>query len=401
VVLISKQLSKKNVNITSSVTLEITARAKKMKEQGEDIISLSVGEPDFNTPDNIRHAAMEAMESGKIGYTPASGLVQLKKAICEKLLQDNKLEYDVKNIVVSNGAKHSLFNALQAICNPGDEVIVGVPYWVSYPCLIEMADAVPVYVEMKESDGFKFTKEALAKALTPKTKAIIINSPNNPTGTVFTKEDLQIIADFAVENDIYVIADEIYEKLIYEGEHVSIASLGEQIKDLTIVVNGMSKCYAMTGWRIGYIASVANIAGIMGNIQSHATSNPNTIAQYASIEGLKGPQDSVEAMRKCFLERRDYIVKAINSIDGLTCRNPEGAFYVMVNIQDYIGKQFKDKQIKNSFDFSEALLEEAKVAVIPGIGFGQEGYIRISYAASIETIQKGIERIKNFVTKIN
>lgn len=389
------------MNITSSVTLEITARAKKMKEQGEDVISLSVGEPDFNTPDHIRHAAMVAMESGKIGYTPASGLMQLKKAICEKLSKDNNLEYDVKNIVVSNGAKHSLFNALQAICNPGDEVIVGVPYWVSYPCLIEMADAVPVYVEMKESDGFKFTKEALTKALTPKTKAMIINSPNNPTGTVFTKEDLQIIADFAVENDIYVIADEIYEKLIYEGEHVSIAALGEQIKELTIVVNGMSKCYAMTGWRIGYTASTANIAKIMGNIQSHATSNPNTIAQYASIEGLKGPQDSVEAMRKCFLERRDYIVKAINSIDGLTCRNPEGAFYVMVNIQNYIGKHFMDKQINNSFDFSEALLEEAKVAVIPGIGFGQEGYIRISYAASIETIQKGIERIKSFVTKIN
>lgn len=254
-VLIPKNLSKKNSGITSSVTLEITAKAKKMKAQGDDIVSLSVGEPDFNTPDNIREAAVQAMESGKIGYTPASGLAELKTAICEKLLKDNQLLYDIRNIVVSNGAKHSLFNALQAVCNPGDEVIVGVPYWVSYPNLIEMADAVPVYVEMKESDGFKFTEESLVKALSDKTKAIIINSPNNPTGTVFTQKDLQIIADFAVKNDIYVISDEIYEKLIYEGEHVSIASLGDKIKELSIVVNGMSKCYAMTGWRIGYSAS--------------------------------------------------------------------------------------------------------------------------------------------------
>ncbi|RDY29903.1 pyridoxal phosphate-dependent aminotransferase [Lachnotalea glycerini] len=372
-----------------------------MKEQGEDVISLSVGEPDFNTPENIRKAAFEAMESGKIGYTPASGLVQLKKTICEKLAKDNHLEYDVKNIVVSNGAKHSLFNSLQAICNPGDEVIVGVPYWVSYPNLIEMSDAIPVYVEMKECDGFKFTKTALENALTEKTKAIIINSPNNPTGTVFTKEDLQVIADFAVKNDLYVISDEIYEKLIYEGEHTSIASLGDKIKELTIVVNGMSKCYAMTGWRIGYSASSEKIASIMSNIQSHATSNPNTIAQYASIEGLKGPQDSVETMRKCFEERKNYIVKAINSIDGLSCRNPEGAFYVMVNIQNFTGKHYKEKQINNSFDFSEALLENEKVAVIPGIGFGQDGYIRLSYAASIEMIQKGIERIKKFVDYLN
>lgn len=399
-VLIPKNLSKKNSSITSSVTLEITARAKKMKAQGDDIISLSVGEPDFNTPDNIREAAVQAMESGKIGYTPASGLAELKTAICEKLLKDNQLEYEMKNIVVSNGAKHSLFNALQTVCNPGDEVIVGVPYWVSYPNLIEMADAVPVYVEMKESDGFKFTEEALTKALSDKTKAIIINSPNNPTGTVFTKKDLQIIADFAVKNDIYVISDEIYEKLIYEGEHVSIASLGDKIKELSIVVNGMSKCYAMTGWRIGYTASSAEIAGIMGNIQSHATSNPNTIAQYASIEGIRGPQDSVETMRKCFLERRDYIVKGINSIEGLSCRNPEGAFYIMVNIQNYFGKYCKEKQITNSFDFSEALLEEEKLAVIPGIGFGQEGYIRLSYAASINMIQKGIERIEKFVSDL-
>lgn len=392
-----KSLSIKNSAITSSVTLAITARAKKMKAEGQDILSLSVGEPDFNTPENIRKAAIQAMESGKIGYTPASGLAELKKAICDKLWKDNQLEYDMKNIVVSNGAKHSLFNALQAVCNPGDEVIVGVPYWVSYPNLIEMADGVPVYVQMKESDGFKFTEAALENALTDKTKAIIMNSPNNPTGTVYTKEDLQIIADFAVKHDIYVISDEIYEKLIYQGNHVSIASLGEKIKELTIVVNGMSKCYAMTGWRIGYSASSAQIAGIMGNMQSHATSNPNTIAQYASIEGLRGSQDSVEEMRSCFKERRDFIVNGINAIEGLSCRNPEGAFYIMINIQNYIGKYYKEKQITNSLDFSELLLEEAKVAVIPGIGFGQEGYIRLSYAASIDTIKKCIERIENFL----
>lgn len=396
-----KNLSRKNSAITSSVTLAITAKAKKMKAEGQDILSLSVGEPDFNTPENIRKAAVLAMESGKIGYTPASGLAELKKAICDKLSKDNQLEYEEKNIVVSNGAKHSLFNSLQAVCNPGDEVIVGVPYWVSYPNLIQMADGVPVYVEMKESDGFKFTEAALEKALTNKTKAIIINSPNNPTGTVYTKEDLQIIADFAVKHDIFVISDEIYEKLIYEGNHVSIASLGDKIKELVIVVNGMSKCYAMTGWRIGYCASSVQIAKIMGNMQSHATSNPNTIAQYASIEGLRGSQESVEEMKKCFHERRDFIVKKINAIDGLSCRNPEGAFYVMINIQNYIGKFYKDKHINDSFDFSELLLEEAKAAVIPGIGFGQDGYIRLSYAASIETINKGIERIANFLDYIN
>ncbi len=392
-----KSLSIKNSAITPSVTLAITARAKKMKAEGQDILSLSVGEPDFNTPENIRKAAIQAMDSGKIGYTPASGLTELKAAICDKLLKDNQLEYNTNNIVVSNGAKHSLFNALQAVCNPGDEVIVGVPYWVSYPNLIEMADAVPVYVQMKESDGFKFTDAGLEGALTDKTKAIIINSPNNPTGTVYTREDLQIIADFAVKHDVYVISDEIYEKLIYQGSHVSIASLGEKIKELTVVVNGMSKCYAMTGWRIGYSASSARIAGIMGNMQSHATSNPNTIAQYASVEGLRGSQDSVEEMRNCFKERRDFIVNGINAIDGLSCRNPEGAFYIMVNIKNYIGKYYIERQITNSFDFSELLLEKMKVAVIPGIGFGQEGYIRLSYAASIDTIKKCIERIESFL----
>lgn len=397
----NKSLSKKNKGITSSVTLAITAKAKKMIAEGQDVILLSVGEPDFHTPKNIVNAAQKAMESGNTGYTPASGLYSLKSTICNKLKRDNYLEYNEKNIVVSNGAKHSLFNTLQAICNPGDEVIVGLPYWVSYPNLIKMADAVPVYVELKESNGFKFTKKALNNAVSERTKAIIINSPNNPTGTVYTKEDLQIIAEFAIKHNIYVISDEIYEKLTYGSEHISIASLGEKIKELTIVVNGMSKCYAMTGWRIGYTASTSEIAGIMGNIQSHATSNPNTIAQYASIEGLNGPDDFILNMKREFQKRRDFMVKKINSIEGLSCRKPEGAFYVMMNIQEIIGKRHKDKEINNSIDFSELLLDEAKVATIPGIGFGQEGYIRLSYATSMENIDNSINRIKKFINLIS
>lgn len=390
-------LSLKNEAISPSVTLAITAKAKKMKADGEDIISFGAGEPDFKTPENIRKAAIAAIEDGRTGYTAAAGLPELKKAICNKFKEDNDLEYKPENIVVSSGAKHSLFNAFQAICNPGDEVIVPVPYWVSYPELVKLADAVPVFVETSEENGFKYTTESLLKAINNKTKAILLNSPNNPTGTVYTEEELKEIAEIAVENNIYVISDEIYEKLIYDGKHVSIASFGEKIKELTIVINGMSKGYAMTGWRIGYTASNEKVAKIMTNIQSHATSNPNTIAQYASIEALNGDKESINKMVEAFSERRNYMVEKINSINNLSCRKPEGAFYVMINITKIFGKEFNGYKITNSMEFAQYLLDNSKVAVIPGAGFGSDNYIRLSYATSLDNIKEGLSRIEKAI----
>ncbi|WP_053955254.1 pyridoxal phosphate-dependent aminotransferase [Inediibacterium massiliense] len=390
-------LSKKNMGISSSLTLAITAKAKKMKEDGIDVVSFGAGEPDFNTPKHIREAAVDALEKGLTGYTAASGLPKLKEAICEKFKKENHLIYQSENIVVSNGAKHSLYNALQAICNPGDEVIVPLPYWVSYTELVKLADATPILVHTKEEDGFKYTKESLENVITTNTKAIILNSPNNPTGTVYTEDELKMIADFAVKNNIYVISDEIYEKLIYEGSHMSIASLGDEIKKLTIVVNGMSKAYAMTGWRIGYLACEKEIAQIITNIQSHATSNPNTMAQYASIAALQGDQTPISKMVESFLERRNYMVEKINSIEDLSCRKPEGAFYVMVNISKIIGKTFKGYHINGSMDFAEYLLDTVNVAVVPGVAFGADEYIRLSYATSLENIQEGLKRIQQAI----
>ncbi|QZY55679.1 pyridoxal phosphate-dependent aminotransferase [Crassaminicella profunda] len=391
------QLSRKNKEISPSLTLAITAKAKKMKADGMDVVSFGAGEPDFNTPEHIRAAAISAMEKGLTGYTAASGLPDLKQAICDKLKNDNHLAYKPENIVISNGAKHSLFNTLQAICNPGDEVIVPVPYWVSYPELVKLADANPILVETSEEEGFKYTKESLLRAINENTKAIILNSPNNPTGTVYTENELKEIAEIAVENNIFIISDEIYEKLIYDGKHVSIASLGEDIKKLTIVINGMSKAYAMTGWRIGYLAADKEIVSIINNIQSHATSNPNTIAQYASIAALKGDQEPINKMIEAFVGRRNYMVEKINTINGISCRMPEGAFYVMVNISKLIGKIFNGFTINGSMDFAEYLLQNVNVAVIPGVAFGADHYIRLSYATSLENIEEGLKRIEKAI----
>lgn len=392
------ELSRKGRQITASVTLAITAKAKKLKEEGVDVVSFGAGEPDFNTPENIQEVAINAIKKGLTRYTPASGILDLKEAICEKLKEENSLDYRPSQIVVSNGAKHSLYNALMAICNPGDEVIVPVPYWVSYPELVKLADAEPVFVETREDNNFKYTREDILKAITSKTKAIIVNSPNNPTGVVYTREELQMIADIAVEKDIIVISDEIYEKLVYGGvKHVSIASLGDEIKNRTIVVNGMSKAYAMTGWRIGYTASSEEIAKIMSNVQSHATSNPNSIAQYASVEAIRGPQDDVIKMNKEFEKRRDYMVEKINSIEGISCKKPDGAFYVMINIADLKGKTIKGYSINTSIDLCNALLESEKVAAIPGAAFGADDFIRLSYATSLDNIKEGLNRIENFL----
>ncbi|WP_132996155.1 pyridoxal phosphate-dependent aminotransferase [Sporanaerobacter acetigenes] len=392
------KLSEKGLKISPSVTLEITAKAKSMKTQGIDVVSFGAGEPDFNTPENIAEEGIKAIKEGKTRYTPASGILELKEAVCEKLKKDNNLTYSPKNIIISSGAKHSIYNALMAITNPGDEIIISVPYWVSYPELIKLAGGKPVFIKTKEENDFKYTLEDLNNALSNKTKAIILNSPNNPTGTFYNKNELEKIADWAVKNNIFVISDEIYEKLVYDEEnHVSIASLNDEIKNLTILINGMSKAYAMTGWRIGYAAASEDITKIMSNIQSHTTSNPCSISQYASVEGLSGDQSSVEKMKKHFEERRNFMVDTVNSIEGLSCRKPKGAFYVMVNITKIKGKTIRGMKIESSLDFAKLLLDEGKVAVIPGIGFGDDDYIRLSYATSMENIEKGLSRIKTIV----
>ncbi|NMB34032.1 MAG: pyridoxal phosphate-dependent aminotransferase [Clostridium sp.] len=394
------KLSKKALSINPSSTLAIDAKAKRMKAQGLNIIGFGAGEPDFDTPDHIKNAAKKAIDEGFTKYTPASGTLELKEAICKKLERENGLNYKPSNIVVSNGAKHSLLNTFQTICNPEDEVIIITPAWVSYPEMVRLADAIPVYVETKEEDGFKCTLDRLKKAITKKTKAILINSPGNPTGMIYTKDELRAIADLAVDNNIYIVSDEIYEKLIYNGyNHVSIASFNDKIKELTILVNGISKSYAMTGWRIGYTASNEKIAKVMANIQSHATSNPNSIAQKAAIAALEGPQDIVDKMSAEFLKRRNYMVEKINSIDGVSCIMPQGAFYVMMNISKLIGKEVCGIKIEGSDSFADALLEKAKVALVPGSGFGTDIHVRLSYATSLENITEGLNRIETFLKK--
>ena len=394
------KLSKKALSINPSSTLAIDAKAKRMKAQGLNIIGFGAGEPDFDTPDHIKNAAKKAIDEGFTKYTPSSGTLELKEAICKKLERENGLNYKPSNIVVSNGAKHSLLNTFQTICNPEDEVIIITPAWVSYPEMVRLADAIPVYVETKEEDGFKCTLDRLKKAITKKTKAILINSPGNPTGMIYTKDELRAIADLAVDNNIYIVSDEIYEKLIYNGyNHVSIASFNDKIKELTILVNGISKSYAMTGWRIGYTASNEKIAKVMANIQSHATSNPNSIAQKAAIAALEGPQDIVDKMSAEFLKRRNYMVEKINSIDGVSCIMPQGAFYVMMNISKLIGKEVCGIKIEGSDSFADALLEKAKVALVPGSGFGTDIHVRLSYATSLENITEGLNRIETFLKK--
>lgn len=393
--------SKKAMNITPSITLAITAKAKELKGAGVDVVSFGAGEPDFNTPKNIMDAAIKSMEEGKTKYTPTSGIIELREAICKKLKEDNNLFYNSNQIIVSTGAKQCLADAFMAILNPGDEVIVPIPYWVSYPELIKLADGVPVFVEGKEENDYKYTLESLNKVVNDNTKAIIINSPNNPTGTVYSIDELKEIAEFAQKHDLIIISDEIYEKLIYDGKkHVSVASLSEDAYNRTIVINGFSKSYAMTGWRLGYAAGNAEVIKLMTSVQSHVTSNTNSIAQYAGVEALNGPKDEIEKMVKKFEERRNLMIDRIKSITGLSIIRPEGAFYVMINLENYLGKSINENVINNSVDFSRELLEHEKVAVIPGSAFGLDKYIRLSYATSEELILKGLDRIESFLNKL-
>lgn len=390
-------ISVKAAGISPSPTLAIDSKFKEMKANGEDVVGFGAGEPDFDTPQHIKDAAVAAINAGFTKYTPAAGTLALRKAVADKFLRDNGLSYKPQNIVVSNGAKHSLVNAFTAICNPGDEVLLPAPCWVSYPEMIKLADGVPVIINTDEEHDFKVTVANLEAALTPKTKALVLNSPSNPTGMVYTKEELESIADFAVKHNIYVISDEIYEKLIYEGEHVSIASFNDKIKDLTIVINGVSKTYAMTGWRIGFAAANDAIAKAMANIQSHAASNPNSIAQAAAVAALDGSQEEVERMKRHFMRRRDFMVEEINKIDGVSCKMPHGAFYIMMNISKLSGRELYGKTIENADDFAELFLEKARVAVVPGTGFGAPQYVRWSYATSMDNIVEGLERLKKFL----
>ncbi|MBE7044498.1 MAG: pyridoxal phosphate-dependent aminotransferase [Ruminococcaceae bacterium] len=391
------ELSRKSSAISPSATLAIDSKFKEMKANGEDVVGFGAGEPDFDTPQHIKDAAIRAIMDNKTRYTPAAGTLELRTAVAEKFRRENGLDYKPTNIVISNGAKHSLVNAFMAICNPGDEVIVPAPFWVSYPEMIKLADGVPVVLPTTEEHNFKATADDFRSVMTEKTKAIVLNSPSNPTGMVYTKEELQEIADFAVENNLIVISDEIYEHLIYEGKHISIASFNEKIKDLTIVINGVSKTFAMTGWRIGYAAANDKIAKIMANIQSHAASNPNSIAQAAAVAALEGGMDAVEHMKKHFEKRRNFMVETINSLEGVSCLNPNGAFYIMMNISQLIGKEFYGTTIRSADDFAEAFLRIAKVAVVPGTGFGAPEYVRWSYATSMDNIVEGLERLKRFL----
>lgn len=394
-------LSKKANSISPSITLEITGKANELKAQGVNVMSFAAGEPDFNTPKNIIEAAIKAMDDGYTKYTKTSGIVELRKAICKKLHQENNLNYSEEQIVVSTGAKQCLANTFLAILNKGDEVILQNPCWVSYTELIKLADGVPVIVNCDENDGYKLSAKNIEKAVTSKTKAILLNSPHNPTGIVYNKNELEEIAQIAKKYNLIIISDEIYEKLIYDGEeHISIASLSEDAYERTIVINGLSKTYAMTGWRVGYTASSAKLAKVMSNIQSHMTSNVCSISQYAALEALTGPQDSIKMMKNAFEERRNFMMKKLEEIDEVSFIKPQGAFYIMVNITYFIGKSINGVKINNSIEFAKMLLEEEKVAVIPGAAFGLENFIRLSYATSMEVIEEGLDRIKSFLGKL-
>lgn len=394
-------LSRKAISINPSMTLVITAKAKELKAAGVDVVSFGAGEPDFNTPDNILNEAVKAMHEGKTKYTPTSGVLELREAICDKFKEENNLQYKPNQIIVSTGAKQCLANAFMAILNPGDEVIIPVPYWVSYPELVKLADGKPVFVQTGEDCNYKYTIEALEEVVTENTKAILLNSPNNPTGTIYEKEELIEIAKFAKKYNLIIISDEIYEKLIYDNKkHISIASISEDAFNRTIVINGLSKSYAMTGWRIGYAAAPLEIINLMISIQSHTTSNTNSITQYAAIEALTSKQDNLNNMIAEFERRRNFMIEKINNIGGLNIIKPRGAFYVMINIESFFGTEINGNKITNSLNFSEALLEEEKVAVIPGVAFGLDNYIRVSYATSMELIEKGLSRLESFIGKL-
>ena len=387
-----QQLAERATTLTPSLTLAIDAKAKKLKAEGVDVCGFGAGEPDFDTPQHIKDAAVQALAAGFTKYTASSGIAELRAAIAEKLKNDNSLDYKPSQVIVNCGAKHSCYNAILATCQKDDEVIIPAPYWLSYPEMVKLADASPVIVETTEGNNFKITPDQFRDAMTPATKLIILNSPGNPTGSVYTREELQALAEVALEEDILMLSDEIYEKITYDGTQVtSLASLDKQVYDLTITVNGFSKAYAMTGWRLGYVAAPEPIAAAIDSIQSHSTSNPTSFAQKGALAGLQGDQSFIGEMVKAFAERRAYMHDRLTKIPGVTCVKPMGAFYMLPNISKFG---------LSSTAFCTKLLDEQKVAVVPGVAFGSDAHIRISYACSMENIQKGLDRIEAFCASL-
>ncbi|HTS17026.1 MAG TPA: pyridoxal phosphate-dependent aminotransferase [Verrucomicrobiae bacterium] len=387
-----QQLAQRATTLTPSLTLAIDAKAKKLKAEGVDVCGFGAGEPDFDTPQHIKDAAAKALADGFTKYTPSSGIPELRAAIAEKLKAENGLAYKPSQVIVNCGAKHSCYNAILATCQAGDEVIIPAPYWLSYPEMVKLADASPVIVETTEASGFKITPDQFRDAMTPATKLIILNSPGNPTGSVYTREELQALAEVALEEDILMLSDEIYEKITYDGATpVSLASLGEHVYDLTITVNGFSKAFAMTGWRLGYTAAPQSIATAIDSIQSHSTSNPTSFAQKGALAALTGDQSFIGEMVKAFAERRAYMYDRLTKIPGVACVKPMGAFYMLPNISTFGLK---------STDFAAKLLDDQKVALVPGIAFGSDAHVRLSYACSMENIQKGLDRIEAFCASL-
>jgi len=382
-------LAKRVRNLTQSATLAIDERANKLKREGKDVVIFGAGEPDFNTPRNIKQAAIRAINNNITRYTPVGGIPELKKAVVDKFKRDNDINYDTPEILISSGAKHTLYNIAMTILNKGDEVILPVPYWVSYNEIINLAEAKPVLCYTNEN--FKLNAKSVEEKITDKTKVLILNTPNNPTGSVVNKAELKGIAKLAVEHNFYIVSDEVYEFFIYgNNKHLSVASLNDEIKELTITVNSVSKTYAMTGWRIGYCGANKEIIRAMDNLQSHSTGNPSSIAQMAALEALNGPQNSVKEMANAFDERRKFIYKRLNGINGITCVEPEGAFYAFPNISE---------TGMNSVEFASKLLDEALVAVVPGFAFGSNNHIRLSYATPIYEIERGLERTEKWLKK--
>ena len=397
----SLELSRKAAAVKPSSTLAITAKAKELRAQGKDVVGFGAGEPDFNTPENICDAAIQAIHDGFTKYTPASGTNELKEAVSMKFKSFNGLDYAPDQIVISNGGKHSLTNIYTALINSGDEVIIPAPFWLSYPEIVKLAGGVPVIVKTTKEQSYKLQAEDLKKAITDKTKAVVLNTPNNPTGMLYTEQELRAIADVVVESDIYVVADEMYENLVYgDQKHISIASFGKEIYDRTITCSGLAKSYAMTGWRIGYTGSSKEIAKMMSSVQSHQTSNPNSIAQKAAVEALNGPQDSVAAMHAEFDKRRQYMYKRICEMPHVSTIEPMGAFYVFVDVSDVLGKDYKGQKIEDTSKMAEILIEEYNVAVVPCADFGFADHIRLSYAISLEQIEKGLDRIETFLKEL-
>ncbi|MFC4322688.1 pyridoxal phosphate-dependent aminotransferase [Litchfieldia salsa] len=388
------KLAKRVSSLSPSTTLAITAKAQELKAAGHDVIGLGAGEPDFNTPQHIIDAAVKAMNEGHTKYTATGGLAPLKKEIIEKFKKDQEITYQPSEVIVCSGAKHALYTLFQVILDEEDEVIIPTPYWVSYPEQVKLAGGVPIYVEGLEGNEFKITPEDLESVITSRTKAVIINSPSNPTGMLYTAEELVALGEVCLKHDILIVSDEIYEKLIYgSNKHVSIASLSPQLKEQTIIINGVSKSHSMTGWRIGYAAGNKDIITAMTNLASHSTSNPTSIAQYGSIAAYSGTQAPVEEMRKAFEERLNIVFEKLVSIPGVSCIKPQGAFYLFPNVKEAAIKTGYD----NVDDFSKGLLDEVKVAVVPGSGFGSPDNVRLSYATSLEVLEKAIDRINQFV----